>query len=203
MSTTNDTPQVWIACLACYNEGRLHGEWIDATDADAMRELINKLQKPGVCSACSKYFPTFGEFADHQVGTQCGVNGKWVKGTACGHIDNDWAIHDYDGMPTDLGENPDLDKLAELAQAIEEHGDAFRAYMSNVGSEYATAEGFEDSYCGQFDSEKDYAYDYIDSTGMFDNVNSSIQSYFDYDAFARDLFLDGYSFVDGYVFRDC
>lgn len=166
-----DTPQVWIACLACYNDGRLHGEWIDATDADAIRETITALQ------------------------------------ASCGHIDNDWAIHDYDGMSSDLGEYPNLDKLAELAQCIQEHGDAFRAYMGNVGSEYATKDGFDESYCGQFDTQKDYAYEYVDSTGMFDGVNESIQSYFDYDSFARDLFMDGYSFIrldgTGYVFRDC
>ncbi len=33
MTTTNDTPRVWIGCLACYNAGRLVGEWYDATDA--------------------------------------------------------------------------------------------------------------------------------------------------------------------------
>lgn len=26
-------PSVWIGCLACYNEGRLVGEWVDAEDA--------------------------------------------------------------------------------------------------------------------------------------------------------------------------
>ncbi|MDU5115246.1 MAG: antirestriction protein ArdA [Actinomyces sp.] len=26
-------PRVWIGCLACYNEGRLVGEWVDAADA--------------------------------------------------------------------------------------------------------------------------------------------------------------------------
>ncbi len=26
-----DTPQIYIACLAAYNNGILHGEWIDAT----------------------------------------------------------------------------------------------------------------------------------------------------------------------------
>lgn len=27
-------PQVWVGCLACYNDGRLVGDWIDAIDAD-------------------------------------------------------------------------------------------------------------------------------------------------------------------------
>lgn len=30
---TDCTPRVWPACLACYNNGRLVGEWVDCTDA--------------------------------------------------------------------------------------------------------------------------------------------------------------------------
>ncbi|MGS6360464.1 hypothetical protein ACVGXP_23180 [Enterobacter hormaechei] len=29
----------------------------------------------------------------------------------------------------------------------------------------------------------------------------SLRGYFDYDAFARDLFIDTFNFIDGYVFR--
>lgn len=31
-------PRVWIACLAAYNNGRLHGKWIDATSLDTLEE---------------------------------------------------------------------------------------------------------------------------------------------------------------------
>ena len=34
-TTATDTmPRVWVGCLACYNEGRLVGDWHDASDAD-------------------------------------------------------------------------------------------------------------------------------------------------------------------------
>lgn len=42
--TTNlpPTPRVWIGCLAAYNAGTLHGEWIDADqDAEDIAEAIN------------------------------------------------------------------------------------------------------------------------------------------------------------------
>lgn len=32
MMTTTYTPQAWVGCLACYNDGTLHGEWIADTD---------------------------------------------------------------------------------------------------------------------------------------------------------------------------
>ena len=33
-TTTTDAMRVWVGCLACYNDGRLVGEWVDAVDAD-------------------------------------------------------------------------------------------------------------------------------------------------------------------------
>ena len=33
-SATDTTPRAWIGCLACYNEGRLVGDWFDAATAD-------------------------------------------------------------------------------------------------------------------------------------------------------------------------
>ena len=32
--TADTTPRVWIGCLACYNDGRLVGDWFDAATAD-------------------------------------------------------------------------------------------------------------------------------------------------------------------------
>jgi|SRR6478736_4091446 len=39
-----DTPRIYVACLASYNGGRLHGEWIDADQsADEIREAIKQM----------------------------------------------------------------------------------------------------------------------------------------------------------------
>jgi antirestriction protein len=44
MNTTTTTPRIYVACLAAYNNGELHGEWIDADQsADAIRKEINKM----------------------------------------------------------------------------------------------------------------------------------------------------------------
>jgi len=43
--TTTDTPRIYVACLASYNAGILHGEWIDATDGDVIREKIQEMLK--------------------------------------------------------------------------------------------------------------------------------------------------------------
>lgn len=31
--TTTEEPRAWVGCLACYNDGRLVGEWVDGSEA--------------------------------------------------------------------------------------------------------------------------------------------------------------------------
>lgn len=41
---TNDTPSIYVACLAAYNNGKLHGAWIDATlEPDAILEAVQAM----------------------------------------------------------------------------------------------------------------------------------------------------------------
>jgi antirestriction protein len=43
MSTVTETPRIYVACLASYNSGILHGKWIEATDADVIREEVDEM----------------------------------------------------------------------------------------------------------------------------------------------------------------
>jgi len=51
--STNLNPQIYVACLASYNNGRLFGEWIDATLEPALiqEEIFNMLAKSPVANA--------------------------------------------------------------------------------------------------------------------------------------------------------
>lgn len=41
---TKRTPQVWIGCLAAYNNGKLFGEWVDIpSDPEELREEIKRV----------------------------------------------------------------------------------------------------------------------------------------------------------------
>ena len=42
-----DTPSIYVACLASYNNAILHGVWIDATQSedDIMKEIWEMLDK--------------------------------------------------------------------------------------------------------------------------------------------------------------
>lgn len=87
---------------------------------------------------------------------------------------------------------------------IAEHDGAWIAYVGVVGEHYATAESFQDSYAGQYDSAEAYAADLIEQTHDLSSMGN-LANYIDYEKFARDLRFDGYYFVpDGaggvYVF---
>lgn len=38
--TERDRPRIYVACLASYNAGILHGRWIDVTDSEEIRECV-------------------------------------------------------------------------------------------------------------------------------------------------------------------
>src|SRR5579863_1356558 len=42
--TQQTTPKIYVACLAAYNNGHLHGEWIEANQgAEAIHEQIREI----------------------------------------------------------------------------------------------------------------------------------------------------------------
>lgn len=80
-------------------------------------------------------------------------------------------------------------------------------WPSNGKSLNEQLESFRESYRGNFggsmkDAKVEYAYQYIEETGLLADVSATLERYFDYEAFARDLFLEEYTEVDGYVFAN-
>ena len=165
----NDTPRVYAACLASYNAGTLHGEWLDCTDPDELREGIEEMLSNS---------PTDDA--------------------------EEWAFHDSENFGDyTVSEHADIDELTEIGRCIEEHGEAFAAYAENIG-DGADEAGFEEAYCGEWDSETAYAENLMDDCY---SIPDHLVNYIDYDAFARDLFCGDYYSVDGgagvYVFHNC
>lgn len=156
--TVTDTElSIYVASLSDYNAGILHGRWISCRqDADTIRKEIEAMLAASPCAT------RYNEAAE------------------------EWAIHDFDFMGLDLSESEDLDLLAELAEALDEHGEPLAAYLDHLGTRDAS--GFEDAYCGTYDSEQDYAYALADEF-MPHDAPDFLTRYFDYEAFARDLFM--------------
>jgi len=179
MPTLHDTPKVWIACLAAYNEGHLHGKWVDATDENELHEAAQEIIK-----------------------------------TSPAHFAEEIAIHDYDGfgnLSSKLGEYPSFAQVAAIGALIDEHGDRFLAFLEacevDLSEHDELEDKFNEAYQGEADSEKDYAYEYIESCGWagLDGQqiqDSSLYNYLDMDAIATELFQHGpYSLESGYVFN--
>ena len=205
--------RIYVACLASYNSGKIHGTWIDdCTDEDVMAEEIATMLRespcPNVlvdCPDCSgklSRFPSLDTVGFHPETdmTTCAT----CKGTGKVPSAEEWAIHDHEGFDgIKLGEHASLADVAKHAAMIEEHDGAWSAYVGNVvGEHYATEDDFSDTYQGQHDSAEAFAEQMHDDCGT---DLGTLASYIDWERVARDLGFDGYAFVpDGsggvYVF---
>lgn len=107
-------------------------------------------------------------------------------------IAEEWMIADYDGFYIfNLGEYSSNKTIIEAAKAINEHGQAYAVYANYIGLEYATTESFEEAYCGEWDSFREYSDQLFDELYAHD-IPESIRFYIDYEAFARDLEINDY-----------
>lgn len=97
----------------------------------------------------------------------------------------------------------------EILTAIEEAG--YEAQAVKAYSEYIYGKAladwqdwideFEESYAGEFWSEREFAEDLADQTGILMELPENLRYYFDFDLFARDLLMGDYWGVDTYYFR--
>jgi len=169
-------PRIYVACLASYNAGKLHGAWIDnVTDAEQVREGI---------AAILKTSPERGA--------------------------EEWAIHDHEGFAgVDIGENPDLDALATLAERLEDdsYGEAFAAWVDHTGADWDDTSGFQDAYNGEYDSERDFAEQFAEDIGAIPEGVQWPCDCIDWEHATRELMYDYFS-VDAegggvHIFRNC
>ena len=59
----NSDPIIYVACLASYNSGRLHGVWIDATRGhDHIQEQVNEMLKNSPCEDIANYIRPRGMY---------------------------------------------------------------------------------------------------------------------------------------------
>lgn len=74
------------------------------------------------------------------------------------------------------------------------------AYMDSRGS--WDGEDFDERYQGEWNSEEDFAYHIVEECYDLAKTMGNLACYFDYQAFARDLFLGDYTYQDGHVFSE-
>ena len=119
--------------------------------------------------------------------------------------DPELMFQDYDSFPDSLycescmGEDT-FDKIIEYAELDDDDKEAFDDYLDN-GHDY-NIERFRDAYCGKWESKVDFAQHIIDECYDIDKAMGSLAFYFDYEAYARDLFMSDFEMGENnHVFR--
>ena len=205
--------RIYVVSLSDYNAGNLHGVWIDCDGKDEdeldaeVRAMLRASQHPNVmvdCPVC-----VTGEYADVK-----GTVGELTDGTTgcliCGATEQvpsaeEYAIHDHEGFGELIGEHTPLSEVANIVGALESCDDpeALQEFAEHYGYDITEAsDHFASAYCGQWDSEVAYAESYLADSGQLDE-SSFLASYFDYERFARDLFISDMTMTaSGHVFHD-
>lgn len=113
-------------------------------------------------------------------------------------------FQDYENFPREwycescMGEET-WDKIAEYIRLTESHDkEAVDAFVEWGGE---SLDHFEDCFCGEWKDEEDFAQHIIEDCYDLDSLMGNLAGYFDYAAFARDLFMCDYYMDNGYVFR--
>jgi antirestriction protein len=181
---TKTAPRLYVACLSSYNSGVLHGRWVDADQcADSIRSeiaaMLRESQFPNVEVDCPE--------CDGAGCEECRQFGKVPSA-------EEWAVHDFEGFgEIDLGEHPDLDEVAALAEAIEEHGEPFLAWAANA-SDNRDPDDFQDHFSGEWDDLETYVEDFWEQSGWKPEDGHCWwhpTRYVNWEAMARDLELSG------------
>ena len=91
-----------------------------------------------------------------------------------------------------------------VAELDDDEREAFEVYVAAFGSsrdDSTIFDNFREAYCGKWSNEEEYAEQLAEDCCMLEGAPEFLKSYFDYKAFARDLFIDDYYFDSGFVFR--
>lgn len=191
------TLRIYVACLASYNNGVLHGRWIDASaDVEEMQEEVNAILReskfPNVTVECPECDGGGERFAPNGVDVEPCPNCREGRVPSA----EEFAIHDFDGLPPTLGEYCGLQAVAdyvELIEEVENHvsdpeeaAEVAKAAVENWHSvEYA--KNAMDYFAGVYPSFRDYADGQADERLDAANAPDFLRTYFDYEGHARDL----------------
>ncbi|MGN0094860.1 MAG: antirestriction protein ArdA [Corynebacterium sp.] len=158
--TDTITPQAWIGCLACYNDGQLVGHWYDAVDAGEVLPVDLHGVPTGheeLWVMDHEHLPTIPGSPEMDPHTAV----QW--GRAIEAISPHW-------RPAYIAWIED--------QWIKDPEDA------------PSRDDFFDFFAGEYSDFEAYADEIVRDTGMLIGVSDDVASYFDLSRYARDLAMD-------------
>lgn len=160
--------RVFITNLGKYNEGELVGKWLDLPCEDIESEL-----------------------ASIGVSDEPDENGNYYY--------EEYFITDFENdYNYKVGEYDSLDNLNEIAEELENLDDydreVVKAFIENGSDIEEALDGLRDgdymvfSNCSDM---TDVAYQYIEETGLLNDIPEGLRNYFDYEAYGRDMSFEG------------
>lgn len=166
--------------LGKYNEGVLDFVWLQLpATAEEIAEAFDKIQ---VSHDDTHYYSNgLGEVATND------YYGEYEE----------FFITDYECDYLEIGEYDNLDHLNEIAETVEALDDSEQIIVKALLDEgYDLDEALnkvDDCYlwtgCNDM---TDVAYQYIEETGLLNDIPDHLQSYFDFEAYGRDMSFEGH-----------
>lgn len=181
---------------------------------ESLREAISKHEQTNGSDSPALYCGTYGKYNDGN------FSGMWVDVSTFDDYEDFenfcLAIHADEDDPEIMcqdGENiPDslccesmgeaeFDKIAKYCELCDEYNvSAVEDFLEFYSPE--DLDRMHDAYVGVYDSKEDFAEEIVSDCYDIDKIMGSLACYFDYEAFARDLFMGDYHFGShGTVFR--
>jgi len=114
--------------------------------------------------------------------------------------DPEFMAQDFEGFMSER----EFELIREFAELDDDEREAFEVYVAAFGSsrdDSTIFDNFREAYCGKWSNEEEYAEQLAEDCCMLEGAPEFLKSYFDYKAFARDLFIDDYYFDSGFVYR--
>ena len=181
---------------------------------ESLKEAIKAHEKTNNSESPALYCGTYGKYNSGN------LRGMWVDLSTFDYYEDFenfcLAIHadeadpelmyqDYENMPRSLyhesmGEEG-FNKIAEYCELCDDYSvEAVDDFLEWSSSDDLGR--MHDAYVGVYDSEEDFAEEIVSDCYDLDNMMGSLACYFDYEKFARDLFMCDYYFGShGTVFR--
>ena len=160
---TAETPRIYVASLADYNAGRLHGRWIDANQpADSIRDEISQMLAESKEPIAEDYaIHDYECFGDLELSENEGID----------------QVAEAAFQMTEHG--PVFASLLNYVGGTSCMDEALR-YM-------------EEAYCGEYDSLTDYAGQFIDDcySDSLKGLPEFIRYHIDYEGIGRDMEICG------------
>lgn len=157
-------PRIYVASLADYNAGRLHGRWIETGFGeecirDDIQAMLAESAEPGAEEYAIHDFEGFGPVE----------------------------IDEYDSIAFIAALT---EVLEDVGNGFGYYFNVMGVDRTAAAVEDARSD-FDDAYIGLYNSVRDYAEQYLEDTGALESMPEELRAYFDYDAYARDLELGG------------